>query len=173
MGYSRHLFHYFSLFNTVELESKCSIWFLADDWIWTANLWNWKQPLYQLSYNHCRASCTLLISEEQEYDASKKRWFVYLELSHRKCRISWTYAWNITRFCEYLILYCRQNRLDLGRMQKSLFMFLIVRLQPMPLIHFSIAQLHYAEIIHSYRPNWLYYFSYAKVCLPMTLGYVL
>ena len=25
----------------------------ADDWIWTADLWNWKQPLYQLSHNHC------------------------------------------------------------------------------------------------------------------------
>ena len=25
----------------------------ADDWIRTADLWNWKQPLYQLSHNHC------------------------------------------------------------------------------------------------------------------------
>ena len=25
----------------------------ADDWIQTADLWYWKQPLYQLSHNHC------------------------------------------------------------------------------------------------------------------------
>ena len=24
----------------------------ANDWIWPADLWNWKQPLYQLSHNH-------------------------------------------------------------------------------------------------------------------------
>ena len=28
----------------------------ADDWIQTADLWNWKQPLYQLSHNHCPKS---------------------------------------------------------------------------------------------------------------------
>ena len=26
--------------------------FFADDWIWTADLWYWKRPLYQLSHNH-------------------------------------------------------------------------------------------------------------------------
>ena len=25
----------------------------ADDWIETADLWCWKQPIYQLSHNHC------------------------------------------------------------------------------------------------------------------------
>ena len=25
----------------------------AEDWIRTADLWNWKRPLYQLSHNHC------------------------------------------------------------------------------------------------------------------------
>ena len=25
----------------------------ADDGIRTADLWNWKRPLYQLSHNHC------------------------------------------------------------------------------------------------------------------------
>ena len=25
----------------------------ANDWIQTADLWYWKQPLYQLSHNHC------------------------------------------------------------------------------------------------------------------------
>ena len=24
----------------------------ANDWIRTADLWNWKRPLYQLSHNH-------------------------------------------------------------------------------------------------------------------------
>ena len=27
----------------------------ADVWIWTADLWCWKRPLYQLSHNHCPA----------------------------------------------------------------------------------------------------------------------
>ena len=51
MGHFRPLFLYFRLFNTADC--KCSIYFFADDWIWTADLWNWKQPLYQLSHNHC------------------------------------------------------------------------------------------------------------------------
>ena len=25
----------------------------ADDLIWTVDLWNWKEPLDQLSHNHC------------------------------------------------------------------------------------------------------------------------
>ena len=25
----------------------------ADDWIRTMDIWCWKQPLYQLSHNHC------------------------------------------------------------------------------------------------------------------------
>ena len=28
----------------------------VDDWIWTTDLWCWKQPLYQLSHNHCPSS---------------------------------------------------------------------------------------------------------------------
>ena len=51
MGQIRPLFLYFRLFNTVY--SKYSILFLADDWIWTVNLWRRKWPLYQLSNNHC------------------------------------------------------------------------------------------------------------------------
>ena len=51
MGQSRPLFiFYFLLFNTVD--NKCSIIF-ADDWIRTADLWNLKRPLNQLSHNHC------------------------------------------------------------------------------------------------------------------------
>ena len=26
----------------------------ANDWIRTSDLWFWKQPLYQLSHNHCQ-----------------------------------------------------------------------------------------------------------------------
>ena len=26
----------------------------ADDWIWTADLWYQKRPVYQLSHNHCQ-----------------------------------------------------------------------------------------------------------------------
>ena len=50
MGHSRPLFLYFHLFNTVD--SKCSINIFADDWIRTADLWNWKQLLYQLRRHH-------------------------------------------------------------------------------------------------------------------------
>ena len=28
-------------------------YFFANDWIRTVDLWNWKQPLFQLSHNHC------------------------------------------------------------------------------------------------------------------------
>ena len=28
-------------------------WNFANDQIWTADLWRWKQPLCQLSHNHC------------------------------------------------------------------------------------------------------------------------
>ena len=53
MGNSRPLFLYFHLFQTVV--SKCSLIFFADDWNRTADLWNRKQLLYQLSHNHCPA----------------------------------------------------------------------------------------------------------------------
>ena len=47
MGHYRPPFLYFRLFNTV-----LNIIF-AYDWFWTADLWNWKQPHYQLGHNHC------------------------------------------------------------------------------------------------------------------------
>ena len=36
------------LFNPADRKQK-----FADDWIRTADLWCWKQPLDQLSHNHC------------------------------------------------------------------------------------------------------------------------
>ena len=33
--------------------NKCSISKFADDWIWTADLWYRKWPVYQLSQKHC------------------------------------------------------------------------------------------------------------------------
>ena len=44
-------FLYFCLFITVD--SKYSILIFAYDWIWTADLWNWKRLFYQLSHIHC------------------------------------------------------------------------------------------------------------------------
>ena len=58
MGRSRPLLLYFRLFNSVD--SKCSIWNVADEWIWTLDFWNWKRPLYQLSHNQCQILCILL-----------------------------------------------------------------------------------------------------------------
>ena len=46
------LFFFIFLFNTVD--SKCPIKIFADDWIRTADLWNWKRLLFQLSHNHCQ-----------------------------------------------------------------------------------------------------------------------
>ena len=43
-------FFIFRHFNTVDSKT---IWIIADDWIQTEDLWNWKRPLYQLSHNHC------------------------------------------------------------------------------------------------------------------------
>ena len=42
----------FSNFDTVDSKQMFNIIF-ADDWIRTADLWNQKRPLYQLSHNHC------------------------------------------------------------------------------------------------------------------------
>ena len=44
--------HFIRLFNTVDSKQMFNINF-ANDWIQTADLWHWKQPLYQLSHNHC------------------------------------------------------------------------------------------------------------------------
>ena len=41
-------FSLFRLLNTVDRKRMFNINF-ADFWIWTADLWHWKQPLYQLS----------------------------------------------------------------------------------------------------------------------------
>ena len=43
IGHFRSLVLNFCLFKTV----------FADDWIQTADLWNRKRPLYQLSHKHC------------------------------------------------------------------------------------------------------------------------
>ena len=56
MGHSRPLFFFILVFSiqlTVNVQNK----FLADDWIRTADLWNWKRPLYQLSHYHCPKYC--------------------------------------------------------------------------------------------------------------------
>ena len=47
MGHSMPLFLYFRLFNTQLTVNKCSIYIkkIDDDWIRTADLWYWKQPL--------------------------------------------------------------------------------------------------------------------------------
>ena len=42
----------FSIQLTVN-KQMFNIFIFADDWIRTADLWNWKRPLYQLSHNHC------------------------------------------------------------------------------------------------------------------------
>ena len=49
-------FKKFRLYKTQLIINKCSIEiniFFANDWIRTADLWYRKQPLYQLSHNHC------------------------------------------------------------------------------------------------------------------------
>ena len=45
-------FFFIFIFSIQLTVYKCSINF-AKDWIPTADLWYWKQPLYQLSHNHC------------------------------------------------------------------------------------------------------------------------
>ena len=42
-------FFFIFVFSIQLTVNKCSINF-ADDWIWTADLWYWKRPVYQLSY---------------------------------------------------------------------------------------------------------------------------
>ena len=52
MDHSLPLFLDFRLFNTVDSKQTFNINF-ANDWIRTTDLWYHKQPLYQLSHNHC------------------------------------------------------------------------------------------------------------------------
>ena len=54
MGYSRPLF-IFSFSISFDNKQILNVNF-ADDWIWTADLWFQKRPLYQLCHNqglHC------------------------------------------------------------------------------------------------------------------------
>ena len=46
------LFFFIFVFS-IQLTEKISILIFANDWIQTADLWNRKQPLYQLSHHHC------------------------------------------------------------------------------------------------------------------------
>ena len=43
---------------------------IADDWIWTADLWRLKQLLYQLRHNHCPLLCTGICSP----DSCETKW---------------------------------------------------------------------------------------------------
>ena len=54
VGPSRPLFIYFRLFNTVDSKQVYKMFNInfTYDWIRTADLWYWKQSLYQLSHNH-------------------------------------------------------------------------------------------------------------------------
>ena len=46
------LFFFIFLFS-IWLTENVQYTFFANDWIRTADLWNRKQPLYQMSHNHC------------------------------------------------------------------------------------------------------------------------
>ena len=63
MGHSRPLFLIFRLFNTVDSKQMVKINF-AHDGIRTAYLWCRKQPLCQLSHNHCPTVCLLYFSSQ-------------------------------------------------------------------------------------------------------------
>ena len=63
---------YFSLFSPFQrVDSICSIWFFADDWIRTVDFWNWKRSLYQLSHNHSPESIEYQTLEEQMYGTKR------------------------------------------------------------------------------------------------------
>ena len=53
MSHSRYLFLYFRSSFQYSFLIKLIINNSADDWIQTADLWHWKQLLYQLCHNHC------------------------------------------------------------------------------------------------------------------------
>ena len=47
---------------------KCSLQIFADDWIRSVDLWNRKQPLYQLSHNHCpKQKAVVLMLNPKKY----------------------------------------------------------------------------------------------------------
>ena len=78
MGHSRPLF---SLFSSVQYSWQMFKKFV-DDWIWTADLWCWKQPLYQLSHNHCPLKLKFYY------------WLVELELKTIFCTLKNDFYWT-------------------------------------------------------------------------------
>ena len=49
----------------------------ANDWIQTADLWYWKQPLYQLSHNHYILLFAAPISKRKLNKISNQESFLY------------------------------------------------------------------------------------------------
>ena len=60
LGYSRPLFLYVRLFNTIDSKQMFNLNF-ADDWIWTADVWFSKRPLNQQSHYHCPRSNSIFV----------------------------------------------------------------------------------------------------------------
>ena len=54
----------------------------AVDWIQTADLWCWKQPLCQLSHNHCPSSRQVVRSTEI-FPPHLSGWKIYPRVLHR------------------------------------------------------------------------------------------
>ena len=86
-------FLYFCLFNTVD--SKQMFNNFADDWIQTADLWYWKQPLYQLSHNHFTTVLNVILNFFQ----------IQPSFSQSKC----TVCLNATNTPNCVILFFKKN----------------------------------------------------------------
>ena len=56
----------------MRLTNKCSINF-ADDWIRTADLWYQKQPLYQLSHNHCPSGSKSFSVQKNKFKINREK----------------------------------------------------------------------------------------------------
>ena len=74
-SYSFFFIFVFSIPSTVNVQNKIS----TDDWIWTADIWSLKRPLYQLSNNTVHSSFTNLFL--QKYSLPAARW--PLQVRHR------------------------------------------------------------------------------------------
>ena len=80
-GHCRPLFYLFFVFS-IQLTVNIVQYHFADDWIRTADLFRRKQPLYQLSHNHCprERKCFLPVPANQRQRQDVSIWKLVHEL---------------------------------------------------------------------------------------------
>ena len=71
---------FFIFICSIQLTVNIQYNYFADDWIQTADLWNLKQPLYQLSHHHCPTKIHLIHSKFIQQLMKSRHWYISLTL---------------------------------------------------------------------------------------------